>query len=66
MLLILIAVKAEIFPEPEIGKPIDELMLVQLKIVPFTAPLKVMGDEAEPEQIVTLLMLSTLGKITFK
>ena len=40
-LVALMAVNAGIFPLPEAAKPIDALLFVQLKVLPPTAPEKV-------------------------
>ena len=50
----LVAVNAFILPEPLAGRPIAGLLLVQLKVVPPTVPVKFTGDVDVPLQIVWL------------
>ena len=46
----LIAVKEEILPVPLEDRPIDEALLVQLKLVPVTLPVKLIALVLSPAQ----------------
>lgn len=46
----LIAVKEGIFPLPPAAKPIEVLLLIQLKVVPLTRLVKLAGLVAAPLQ----------------
>lgn len=48
----LVATKDGMLPVPVAARPMDGLLLVQLKTVPTTNPLKLMGDEGDPLQTV--------------
>lgn len=58
------ALNDAILPEPEAARPIDGLLLVQLKIVPGTGPLKFTVAVAEPLQTVWLATAFTEGMST--
>ena len=44
----LVATKLPIFPLPDAASPIDAVLLVQLYVVPVTAPVKVMAVVEAP------------------
>ena len=46
----LVAMNDGIFPDPLAGNPIEGVLLVQVKVVPATGPLKMMGVVAVPLQ----------------
>jgi len=57
----LVAVKAAILPVPDAARPIAVLLLVQLNVVPATAPAKVMAVVVAPLHSVWLATALTVG-----
>ena len=47
-----VAIKEDMFPEPLAGRPIVELLIVQLKTVPVTDPLNVTAFVEYPWQTI--------------
>lgn len=60
--VVLAAVKEAMLPVPLPANPIAELLLVQLKTVPLTAPLKLTGPVALPAQAVWFEIAATVGR----
>ena len=60
-LVLLMAVKAAILPEPEAARPIDGVLFVQLNTVPDTFPEKITGSVCCPLHTVWLSTGSTVG-----
>ena len=60
-LVLLIAVKLGILPEPLAAKPIADALFVQLNTVPTTAPLKFTAVVADPLQTNWLAGATTVG-----
>ncbi len=58
---LLTAVKGEILPVPEVGRPMDGVLLVQLNVVPGTVPVNVTIVVLEPSQTVWPVTAATVG-----
>jgi hypothetical protein len=60
-LVVLVAVNDAILPVPEAASPIAVLLLVQLKVVPATAPVKLTAAVADPLHNNWLATAFTVG-----
>ena len=49
-ILLLVAIKDDMFPVPFAGNPISEAELIQLNVVPETDPIKPIGSKRVPLQ----------------
>ena len=59
--VVLVAVKAGIFPEPLAARPMAGLLFVHVNVVPETGPDKVVVTAASPLQKTWVLILLTVG-----